>query len=61
MPVGHFFDVITNGFGAMPDYASQISIPDRWAIAGYVRTLQYSQSPQLRKKMNVKGEKGGKK
>lgn len=39
-PVGHFFDVITNGFGMMPDHASQITVPDRWAIAAYVRALQ---------------------
>jgi mono/diheme cytochrome c family protein len=41
-PVGHFFDVITNGFGAMPDYASQIRAEDRWAIIAYVRALQLS-------------------
>jgi mono/diheme cytochrome c family protein len=39
-PVGHFFDVITNGFGAMPDYATQIKAEDRWAIIAYVRALQ---------------------
>jgi len=39
-PVGHFFDVITNGFGAMPDYAVQIRAEDRWAIAAYIRALQ---------------------
>lgn len=37
---GHFFDVITNGFGAMPDYQAQILVNDRWAIAAYVRALQ---------------------
>jgi mono/diheme cytochrome c family protein len=41
-PVGHFFDVITNGFGAMPDYASQITPADRWAIVAYIRALQLS-------------------
>jgi mono/diheme cytochrome c family protein len=41
-PVGHFFDVITNGFGAMPDYAAQINAEDRWAIAAYIRVLQLS-------------------
>jgi mono/diheme cytochrome c family protein len=41
-PVGHFFDVITNGFGAMPDYAAQIRPEDRWAIAAYIRALQLS-------------------
>ena len=42
-PVGHFFDVITNGFGAMPDYAAQIKAEDRWAIIAYVRALQLSE------------------
>jgi mono/diheme cytochrome c family protein len=42
-PVGHFFDVITHGFGAMPDYAEQVSPADRWAIAAYIRALQLSQ------------------
>jgi mono/diheme cytochrome c family protein len=43
-PVGHFFDVMTNGFGAMPDYASQIPVRDRWAIIAYIRALQLSQN-----------------
>ncbi len=42
-PVGHFFDVITNGFGAMGEYASQIPVQDRWAIVAYIRALQFSQ------------------
>jgi mono/diheme cytochrome c family protein len=42
-PVGHFFDVISNGFGAMPDYAAQINVKDRWAIVAYVRALQLSE------------------
>ena len=42
-PPGHFFDVITNGFGAMPDYAAQIRAEDRWAIVAYVRALQLSE------------------
>ena len=42
-PVGHFFDVMTNGFGAMPDYAAQITAEDRWAIIAYVRALQLSE------------------
>jgi mono/diheme cytochrome c family protein len=42
-PVGHFFDVVTNGFGAMPDYAAQIKAEDRWAIVAYVRALQLSE------------------
>jgi mono/diheme cytochrome c family protein len=40
---GYFFDVITNGFGAMPDYAAQIPVRDRWLIVAYVRALQLSQ------------------
>lgn len=43
-PVGHFFDVMSNGLGAMPDYASQIDVSDRWAIAAYVKALQLSQN-----------------
>ena len=46
-PVGHFFDVITNGFGAMPDYASQVRAEDRWAIIAYVRALQLSEHATL--------------
>jgi len=46
-PVGHFFDVITNGFGAMPDYAAQIRAEDRWAIIAYVRALQLSEHATL--------------
>jgi mono/diheme cytochrome c family protein len=42
-PVGYFYDVMTNGFGAMSDYAPQIPVRDRWAIAAYVRALQLSQ------------------
>jgi len=44
-PVGHFFDVITNGWGAMPSHASQIPVPDRWKIIAYIRALQLSQMP----------------
>ena len=42
--IGHFFDVMTNGFGVMYSYASRIPVEDRWAIAAYVRTLQFSQN-----------------
>jgi len=42
-PVGHFFDAITNGWGAMPSYAAQIPVQDRWAIVAYIRALQLSQ------------------
>jgi mono/diheme cytochrome c family protein len=43
-PLGHFFNVITNGYGAMPDYAAQLAPEDRWAVAAYVRALQLSQN-----------------
>jgi mono/diheme cytochrome c family protein len=46
-PVGHFYDVITNGFGAMPDYAAQIKVEDRWAIVAYLRALQLSEHATL--------------
>jgi mono/diheme cytochrome c family protein len=42
-PVGYFYDVVTKGFGQMPDYAAQIAPPDRWAVAAYLRALQISQ------------------
>jgi mono/diheme cytochrome c family protein len=42
-PLGHFYDVMTNGFGAMPDYRAQVAPEDRWAIAAYIRALQLSQ------------------
>ena len=42
--IGYFFDVITNGFGAMQGYAEQVPVRDRWLIAAYVRALQYSQN-----------------
>jgi len=47
-PAGHFFDVMTNGWGAMPSYASQISVEDRWKIIAYLRALQLSQQGQGR-------------
>jgi Cytochrome C oxidase, cbb3-type, subunit III len=46
-PPGYFYDVITNGFGAMQDYAAQIPVRDRWAIVAYVRALQLSQNAAL--------------
>jgi mono/diheme cytochrome c family protein len=45
--VGHFFDVISNGFGAMPSYASRITPDDRWRVIAYVRALQLSVSAKL--------------
>jgi mono/diheme cytochrome c family protein len=40
--LGHYYDVITNGFGAMPHYRTQVGVEDRWAIVAYVRALQMS-------------------
>ena len=44
VPVGYFFDVMTNGFGVMYSYASRIPVADRWAIAAYIKVLQLSQN-----------------
>jgi mono/diheme cytochrome c family protein len=59
---GHFFDVMTRGFGAMPTYAPQVPVSDRWAIIAYIRALQLSQHgtindlpPDLRAKLAVGG------
>ena len=46
-PLGYFFDVMSNGFGIMPDYASQIPTQDRWDIVAYIRALQLSQSATM--------------
>lgn len=46
-PAGHFFQVISNGFGVMSSYAAQIPARDRWAIVAYIRALQLSQHAQL--------------
>ena len=43
-PLGYFYDVMTNGFGIMPDYAAQITPEDRWNIVAYIRALQLSQN-----------------
>jgi mono/diheme cytochrome c family protein len=46
-PLGHFYDVISNGFGAMPSYASRVEPHDRWAIVAYIRALQRSQNGSI--------------
>jgi hypothetical protein len=46
-PIGHFYDVMSNGFGAMADFSAQITPEDRWAIAVYIRALQLSQHATL--------------
>ena len=43
-PLGHYFAVMTNGYGAMPDYSAQLTPTDRWAVAAYIRALQTSQA-----------------
>ncbi len=43
-PLGHFFNVITNGYGAMPDYSAQLNEEERWSVVAYVRALQLSQN-----------------
>jgi hypothetical protein len=59
---GYFFDVITNGFGAMSGYSMQLEPRDRWAIVSYVRALQLSRNapvgelpPNLREKLTAGG------
>jgi hypothetical protein len=61
-PVGYFFDVVTNGFGVMPSYSSQIPVRDRWAIIAYIRVLQLSRNakvtelpPALQQKLMLEG------
>ena len=44
---GYFFEVMSRGFGTMPNYAEQIAPEDRWAIAAYIRALQLSQQASL--------------
>lgn len=46
-PVGHFYDVISNGYGGMLNYASQVQPRDRWAIIAYIRALQYSENANV--------------
>ena len=46
-PVGHFYDVITNGYGGMLNYAAQVQPRDRWAIVAYIRALQQSRNAKL--------------
>jgi hypothetical protein len=46
-PAGHYVDVMTSGFGAMPSYAAQVPPSDRWAIAAYIQALQLSQNVDI--------------
>jgi len=43
-PLSHYFWVMSNGYGAMPDYSAQLTPQDRWAVAAYIRALQLSQN-----------------
>jgi hypothetical protein len=43
-PLSHYFFVMSNGYGAMPDYSAQLTPADRWAVAAYIRALQLSQA-----------------
>src|SRR5262245_47588293 len=63
-PLGHFYDVMTNGFGAMSSYADKVAPDDRWAVAAYIRALQLSQHatindapPEVRAKLQSGGQK----
>jgi len=47
LPLGYFYDVMTNGYGVMSSYAKQVPVHDRWAIAAYIRALQFSQGSRL--------------
>ncbi len=65
-PDGHFFDVITNGYGVMYDYANRVGPDDRWAIIAYIRALQLSRHatladvpPAERDRLLAQPEEGG--
>lgn len=58
-PVGHFFDVMTNGFGAMYSYASRVAVDDRWRIAAYIRALQASENASASAAARYSETKGG--
>jgi mono/diheme cytochrome c family protein len=46
-PAGYYFDVMTNGFGAMPDYRAQVTVEDRWRVVAYIRALQLTRQATL--------------
>lgn len=46
-PPGYVFDVVTNGFGVMPDYRAQLTVEDRWAVVAYLKALQLSQNATM--------------
>jgi hypothetical protein len=47
VPIGYFYEVISRGFGGMPDHSAQIPPVDRWRIAAYIRVLQLSQGANV--------------
>jgi len=47
MPLGYFFDVVSNGYGLMSSYSKQLSVSERWAVVAYLRALQLSQTARL--------------
>ena len=49
VPVGYIYEVITRGYGGMASYSAQLSVADRWRVAAYVRTLQFSRGADLAK------------
>ena len=62
VPDGHFFRVMSEGFGLMPSYAAELTLEDRWAIVAYVRALQLSQyatieqvPPEVRRRLEEEG------
>ncbi len=59
MPLGHFYNVIANGYGAMPDYSAQLNVEERWAVVAYIRALQLSQSATVADAGGNKVEKLG--
>ena len=47
MPVGHYYQVVSNGFGLMPGYSAELNVEERWAVIAYLRALQLSQNAPL--------------
>lgn len=57
LPIGHFFDAITNGFGVMYGYKERVEPADRWRIVAYIRALQYSQNAPISALAGIQGGK----
>jgi mono/diheme cytochrome c family protein len=54
-PVGYYFDVATNGYGAMGSYKEQVSPADRWRVVAYIRTLQYAEAAPAERDRLLRG------